>query len=56
MLAVLIENEGEMLPDELRARDTAFTGGAREQPIVSPIKRDGCRFLSRKCHKSNMTY
>ena len=29
MPAVLLEHEGEVLPDELRTRDAAFAGGTR---------------------------
>lgn len=31
MPAVLLEHEGKVLPDELRARDAALAGGARER-------------------------
>jgi hypothetical protein len=33
MPTVLLEHEGEVLPDELRTRDAALAGCAREQPI-----------------------
>ena len=55
MPAVLLENEGKLLPNELRARDAALAGRAGEQPIVLRVKGDGGRLLSRECHKSNMT-
>jgi hypothetical protein len=55
MPAVLLEDEGEVLPDELRTRDAAFAGSTGEQPIIFRIQRDGGRLLPGKCRESNMT-
>ena len=38
MPAVLLEHEGEVLSDELRTRDAAFTGRTGKQPIVLGIQ------------------
>ena len=45
MPAVLLEHEGEVLPDELRTRDAAFASRAREQPIALRIEGDGRPFF-----------
>ena len=55
MAPVLLEHEGEVLSDELRARDTTLARSPGEQPVVLWIEGDGRRFLLRECHKSNMT-
>src|SRR6266849_3802747 len=55
MPAVLFEHEGEVLPDELRTRDTALAGRMREQPIVFRIERNRRGLLPGQCHRSNMT-
>jgi hypothetical protein len=41
MSAILLEHEGEVLSDELRTRDAAFTGRTGKQPIVLWIQCDG---------------
>jgi hypothetical protein len=39
--AVLLEHEGEVLSDELRARDAALACSTGEQPIVLRVERNG---------------
>src|SRR5579883_663461 len=53
--AVLFEHDGEVLTDEFGSRNSALTGGTREQPVVLRVQCDGRRFLPGKCHESNMT-
>jgi hypothetical protein len=48
MRAVWLEHEGEVLPDELGARDAAVAGGAREQLIILRVERNCDRLLPRK--------
>ena len=55
MAAVLFKHQRELLPDELGTRHSAVSRGACEQMIGFKIERDGGRFLSDECHRSNMT-
>lgn len=43
--AILLEHEGEMLPDELRTRDTALPSCPGQQAIVLRIQGNRGRFL-----------
>ena len=56
MLAELFEHEGQVLSDELRARDAALAGGMRQQAIVVRIERNRRGFFPGQCHGSNMTW
>src|SRR5262249_30968272 len=53
--AILLEHQGQLLPDELRARDAALAGCPRQQPIGFRIQRYRGGLLSRECHQSNIT-
>jgi hypothetical protein len=55
MPAVLLEDESEVLPDELRTTDAAFAGSRGEQPIVRWVERHSGRIFSLKVPRTYLT-
>ena len=55
MSAVLLKDQRQMLPDELRTRNASLLRGSGKQPVVFRIQSDGRRLFSHKCRESNMT-
>jgi hypothetical protein len=44
---VLLQHESKLLPNELRARESAFAHSQAEQPVVFRVQCDRRRLLSR---------
>src|SRR5207302_2192737 len=55
MPPVLFEDEGKLLPNELRPRHAPFARGPSEQAVVLRVEGYGRRPLFCECHRSNIT-